>query len=124
MSDLNDWEKMRLTPPPEAQQPRNQKAIPPALTPDEWRLLDLWLCGKMPGGKVRGIVVLDLPYAHHHPAMAVANACLPDGDPRKITREDVKIAEQAAGVLEDEWGLQEGPAHNLAAKLAALLPPA
>lgn len=64
-----------------------EKKIERALTEQEWRLLTSWLAGKMPGGKVRGMVVMDLPDEHRAGAIAVANAMLEDDDRRKITRE-------------------------------------
>lgn len=54
--------------------------------------------------------------------IALANAALPDGDPRKITRADVDVLRTAyldtLGVSDDEPSLKP-----LIAKLAALLPP-
>ena len=92
--------------------------ITPALTADEWRLLNFWLVGKMPGGKVRGMVVMDLPPDHQLGAMAVANACLPDDSPYKITRADVDLVRSSV----DRAGYPE-TLIDLADKLAALLPP-
>lgn len=77
-----------------------------------------------------------------HVLLALANAALPDGDPRKITREDVRRIYEAIADAKDQqyrhinfaandtnremWDMWETKARLLAevtAKLAALLPP-
>lgn len=56
--------------------------------------------------------------------MAYSNAALPDGDPRKITRRDVERLREGAAVMPTEgWRNEEDFVLQLAAKLAALLPP-
>ena len=52
-----------------------------------------------------------------HQQVAINNHALPEGDPRRITWADVVLLQQ----LRDETGVVA--AHELAAKLAALLPP-
>ena len=89
--------------------------ITPALTPEEWRLARLWHAGKMPGGKVRGMVVLDLPETHRHGAAAVALY----GQPFGFTREDV---EALRGLAADLHPYNE-PFYSLADRIEALLPP-
>jgi hypothetical protein len=61
--------------------------------------------------------------------MAINNDRLPNGDPRKITREDVEAVIDGALQATDEFPLDpdamalEAKLRGVAAKLAALLPP-
>ncbi len=107
-----------------SQQNARPEAPQPALTPEEWRKLQLWNAGKLPGGRVRGMVVLDLP-DDHRPGAA---ACALFGQPWGFTQADVaKLIEYA------EWlqGHAEGTAderdgkhfRSLASRIASLLPP-
>lgn len=90
----------------------------PALTAEEWRLLKLWTAGKMPGGKVRGMVVLDLPDSHRHGAAA----CALYGEPYGFTQEDVEALRDAFFVLTEHGG-DSGSIGHIADRIAALLPP-
>jgi hypothetical protein len=94
--------------------PDETRAIEPALTPEEWKRFrkspGLW-CDEV------GHTADDC-----FENMAINNAALPDGDPRKITREDVVLLAQAADTWENEGG-DPSQLHILAAKLAALLAP-
>ena len=94
--------------------------IEPALTPEEWRTAKLWLAGKMIGGKVRGSVVLDLPDKHTPAALALANAALPDTDPRKITREWVADIRERADDLAGEIAEWVGDSPRTEAQIARL----
>ena len=99
------------------------EAVPPALTADEWTH------AKADGYRHDGPAHDEhtAPGVLHY-SMAMANALLPHGDPRKITHADVNAARIAAEQLARlaEPG-QEGPGSDgllrVAAKLAALLPP-
>jgi hypothetical protein len=92
------------------------RAIEPALTPEEWQALP---------DAAAAVAVMALPSLRRQPermqiVMALANAALPDDDPRKITWEDVYALRN--------WDLlDEGKTQlylkRLAAKLAAFLPP-
>lgn len=73
--------------------------IEPALTEREWILLALWLAGKMPGGKVPGMVIRDLPDAHRVGALAIANAMLLPDDPRKITRHAIAVLRETSSAI-------------------------
>lgn len=63
----------------------------------------------------------------HASFIAKHNDALPDDDPRKITREDVEELRAADERIRGEWDHPNNPEpptlRNLAAKLAALLPP-
>jgi len=100
----------------------------PALTPEEWRLTLLWAKGKLPGGKVRGMCVLDLPPEHQHGAAALALHAQPFG----FSRLDVATLLNALSCLrgalcgfpEDEPAERDRIALiSLAARIEALLPP-
>lgn len=100
------------------------KRIAPALTPEEWRLVKLWNAGKMPGGKVRGMVVLDLPDEHRHGAAA----CALHDQPFGFTWEDVDDLNELLAAY--DWDSIHGEEQErqdriprLIAKIAALLPP-
>jgi hypothetical protein len=112
------------------------ETIPPALTPAEWAAAAaergaitiertpsgaLWLEEQRRGPV--GVMQSGLPAV-----MALANAALPDGDPRKITPEDLVAARVYAEERHDERSYAEFDAlydrfEGLMAKLAALLPP-
>jgi len=81
----------------------NTDTIPPALTAEEWDAI------RESGGAAE---------AWPHKTMALANASLPNDDPRKITREDVGYLRRSADPYD-----KTDPLSVLAAKLAALLPP-
>lgn len=100
------------------------ETIPPALTADQWAY---WLRDpsnlKYHLDSACDHVAYDIHLSR--PALAaLANAALPDGDPRKITREDLA----PIGVARD-WFAMSGDTEardvlaRLYAKLAALLPP-
>jgi hypothetical protein len=93
--------------------------ITPALSAEDWREVLPNIIGSQ---------------AVPHQTMAIANAALPDDDPRKITRVDIKML----GVVRDYWEPQvddgatwedrhaarvRDTLSGLLAKLAALLPP-
>lgn len=96
----------------------NTTHIQPALTPEDWR----------------EILAVGADCANPHQTMALANAALPDDDPRKIRREDVEALANArafsidpASVIEGEIPIDRDATARLralAAKLAALLPDA
>lgn len=103
-------------------------AIPPALTPDEWARVepsDIYghddggvYVGAYRGGDIE-VGVRD------HALIALANAALPDTDPRKITREWVREIRGAAR----DYALPDGFLHSgevlnrIADALASYLPP-
>lgn len=99
--------------------------IPPALTADEW--------ARVPRpdvtdftGRYLGSSTAQESDAGAHAIVAVANAALPDSDPRKLTRDDVAALCLAASTIRAEWGDDDPEARDLrrvATKLAALLPP-
>lgn len=106
--------------------------VKPALTPEQW---DAALRGEKWGETDEertapqiesmlsyagdGVGEFDTP---HHAAMALANALLPDGDPRKVEWSDVWGLNALAGGA--PLRLENVPwARALAAKLAALLWP-
>jgi hypothetical protein len=88
--------------------------ITPALSAEDWREVLPNIIGSQ---------------AVPHQTMAIANAALPDDDPRKITRADVETVIAGAYAATDEFPLDpdamalEASLHRVAAKLAALLPP-
>ena len=109
--------------------PMDTKEIKPALTAEEW--------AEIKRLSARGYfqATADLPPQlralaldfDQFRAMAVANAALPDDDPRKITRDEVAMIAEEARVRSwngTHYDLSLAPDWNrLAAKLAALLPP-
>ena len=113
--------------------------IPPALTPEEWAQVGsgvsrvtaekdvLWFIGHRAEG-VSGIPSLAvMPQRAPAEAIALLNATLPAGSPYKITRKDLDVLDCAASAIRHEYGLDDEDAVDLdalAAKLAALLPPA
>lgn len=108
--------------------------IAPALEPEEWKHRR---CGAVSIDYVDGethVVVTDPDGeivsvsgpAEVFALMALANEALPDGDPRKFTREKARILLAVAG---DSWAGHRSAQHrealaSLAATLEALLPPA
>lgn len=127
------------------------ETIPPALTADEWRARSMSAKGiddmlntvyeeESPFAVLRddslsfidgpvGPIVFQDP-ASFHGLVALANAALPDGDPRRITREDaqdvrdigVYLGTDAPVRLADRYAAGAAMS-RVAAKLAALLPP-
>lgn len=122
--------------------------IQPALSAEEWA--DLFTDpydDSVPDERIMGVACSDrMPTAHvfdgtlylnaiaDHDTdlpqlMAVANAALPDDSPHKITRADVARLEGFANWIREELHYNEGAVadtvrlSDLAAKLAALLPP-
>jgi len=91
----------------------------PALTPEEWRLTLLWAKGKLPGGKVRGMCVLDLPPEHQHGAAALAL----HGQPFGFAQMDVSGLREVAKFLRLAGHLGTAMVEDLAARIEALLPP-
>lgn len=119
--------------------PDNARAIEPALRKREWKecIRDaaemgwpLWEEMYAESARIEKIILDDAGNYVANPdcsfaVMALANAALPDDDPRKITREDVAWLNDAAQHL-DRLRLVDddaADAQRLAAKLAALLPP-
>jgi hypothetical protein len=94
-----------------------QPGIPPALTLEEW--------ASARTGDHSVSAILQYLEPEDMPAIiAWANAALADGDPRKITRDDVKELIGAADGIDEEYGDGTGSGiRAVAAKLAALLPP-
>lgn len=108
--------------------------IPPALTPEEWAKVQRDTL--MPYDAFDAISAFGMSRPSNADSavalIALANAALPDRDPRKITRADVDALRQLAGTVRIPTGdgmtfltPGGGPpwATALAAKLAALLPP-
>ena len=95
------------------------ETIAPALTAKEWQSVSSEARGRPNWRRLQPLCSDedDLPAA-----MALVNHYLPDGHPLKITREDVEALHEAAG---PDFGprIDIGVLRNLAAKLAALLPP-
>ena len=93
--------------------------IEPALTESEWKRIAQIRRDIDPELQSTAIMhLLDwIAAGDESKAMAVANASLPDDDPRKITHDDVRKLR----VLADEN--LEMFCSEMAAKLAALLPP-
>lgn len=87
-----------------------------ALTEREWHLVKLWAANKMPGGRVRGMVVLDLPDDHRRGAAAVALY----NEPYGFTHADVRGLRMLAAA---HIGIFEGSLNKLADRIEALLPP-
>jgi hypothetical protein len=91
------------------------QSIRPALTPEEWTIVE---AEKGYATEERAdLIGRSSGYAR----IAIYNATLPDGDPRKITRDDVRALDGWADYIDRH---DPPPALKaLAAKLAALLPP-
>lgn len=121
-------------------------AIPPALTSKEWASPYLYLQATVYDSERNGaaeihadlsgprsIVITEHPsetrVAFDDPAMlaslvALANNALPDGDPRKIVRDDVwALRDHAHRARRQERAGDAADLDAIAAKLAALLPP-
>jgi hypothetical protein len=98
------------------------RAIEPALTAEEWQALP---------DAAAAVAVMALPSLRRQPermqiVMALANAALPDGDPRKITRAHVRMLESLRAAINKQRKENfEGVAllDELIASLSALLPP-
>lgn len=98
--------------------------IAPALTAEEWAskskadaggvrfTLELGFVGVVPQITFDGVGPM-LRYSDMPALMALANAALPDDDPRKITRADVETLRRHDDAILD----------RIADQLAALLPP-
>lgn len=120
------------------------ETIQPALTPDEWDSLSFWEPSGSDCSDVfeidQGTIVAGHTSRHEYyefrrftAIMALANAALPDDDPRKITRERVEALRIAMeywqprdgdGVAWDEYRAVHATLRDLHSALAALLPPA
>jgi hypothetical protein len=106
----------------------SDETIPPALTAEQW---ERWTRGEtIELARSRGARVTRHPatyssYVHPHADMALANAALPDGDPRKITHGRVQLLRDYAAFFRRE-GLEHPRLAEMDAfadALAALLPP-
>lgn len=95
----------------------SDQIIPPALAPEEWH-------DAVAHGFRHDVPALDASSAPEllHYSMAMANALLPDGDPRKLTQADAAALWLAAHQLSGT--IAGATCAAVAAKLAALLPPA
>src|SRR5690349_10334096 len=109
--------------------PHETKAIEPALTPEEWKHDErVAAFAREPGSR---LLMGDRDDDRScHRLMALANAALPDDDPRKITRDDiVLLLNLSRGIATfynqgDERNMAvRDQTRALAAKLAAFLPP-
>ena len=91
--------------------------IEPALTPDQWARY--WMEAEEMVRDTDATVQDYLAREYPNPAreIALANAALPDDDPRKITRADVHELAYMADQTDNDALLR------IAAKLDALLPP-
>lgn len=105
--------------------------ITPALSAEEWAQREAVRASTEISALDGSVMLVDpdapstVVLAEGVPAlMALANAALPDGDPRKLTREDVALirGERFGGFKDDAPALWRA-VDALAAKLAALLPP-
>jgi hypothetical protein len=100
--------------------PDESRAIETALTAEEWKRLH------ESTAVVREFVLLDKDRKtwelSTHQEIALLNSELPDGDPRKITREDVALLRSLDVRTAESPDLMHD-IDTLAAKLAALLPP-
>jgi len=100
---------------------QNDQSIQPALTPEEWALVG--------NGRLGALNDLVERWDRENLAfvIALANHALPDGDPRKITREDVAwLYTLTTDVDNGNYQIFASDVTCLrfiAAKLAALLPP-
>lgn len=115
----------------------SETTIGPALTADEWVRADQHArdAANYPAADNRRVMA-DLAWVGGRvdAVMALANAALPDGDPRKLTRETVRamraaakvVAGQASGMAGASRAAYDGIARDLEAAadaIAALLPP-
>jgi hypothetical protein len=103
------------------------------LTPDEWaRLAPGDFYGSGDGGVYVGAHTGgDMEVGHrYHALVALANAALPDTDPRKITREWVRKIREVSEQYENTWDDTKGGSYpdpllvQIADALASYLPPA
>jgi hypothetical protein len=94
----------------------SQTDITPALTLHQWQ--EIMYYG-VDGATNDGTTTAD----DRHYAMAIANAALPDDDPRKITRGDVDAVDEATTFLPEQMHDLVAILRATVAKLAALLPP-
>ena len=116
--------------------------IQPALTPGEWADADGIQIARTADGVVSvmdwtryvggvGLRItggddngdIDIDPVQLPPVMALANHALPDGHPLKITRADVHALQYVAEMREMRDEQEKSVIADLAAKLAALLPP-
>ena len=100
--------------------------IPPALTADQWHELSEPSEMAPPNAiPVYSELVHAADHGQWHRAVALANAALPDGDPRKLTPLHVQQLHME-GVVDANFGDPERGAWklSLAAAIASLLPPA
>lgn len=86
--------------------------IEPALTPEEWRDTDRAMRQHVGALPERADDLAQV--------IALANAALPDSDPRKITREDVRACRRETN---DWFEDRDEMLRGLADRIAALLPP-
>jgi hypothetical protein len=111
------------------------ETIPPALTAEEWAKTDIrrgdftahighWGDDELVVDDVTGENSVPVPADALPAVIALANAALPDGDPRKITRDDLLNLSADLDTAAGERGSAcEMASWPLYAKLAALLPP-
>ena len=118
------------------------ETIAPALTPEEWQQKSALLEAHM--GRDTAVSVVDSHFvlrAHdtwrgerytaavsatpHHLVriIALANAALPDDDPRKITRVTIAEIRNAAENVDHEWGGPDADLWRIADVLESFLPP-
>ena len=92
--------------------------IEPALTAEEWA--DFARSSRLAR---TGMLEAVLGSGQLPKVLAMANAALPDGDPRKITPQDVLDLQSMSNTMDYEPVMYSGDIDRIAAKLAALLPP-
>ena len=94
----------------------SEAIVPPALTPEQWQ-------DATAHGYAHDAPPLEpgAPPEMLHYSMAMANALLPAGDPRKLTHADATALWLAAHQLSGT--IAGATCATVAAKLAALLPP-
>lgn len=99
--------------------------VPPALTDDEWAAAFAPEVGIRLGfNEVHTELVQAADFGRWHAAMALANAALEDGDPRKLARRHVLLLRRQAAILRSEGETDRAAANEaLADTLGALLPP-
>jgi hypothetical protein len=113
--------------------------IEPALTAEEWantsatRGRDGWEVAIEAGDGISfrydadkaGSDDIGVPVSALPAVVALANAALPDDDPRKLVAADVKALNESAELIEGEYhhSLLPSALCALAARIAALLPP-